>query len=69
MRTYQKTACTDLYTYDILYGGHKTDAGVGLGRRRRFLDICGFPFSTSFWNIFLKELRDSVVFSVVQAIL
>jgi hypothetical protein len=69
MRTYQQTVCTDLDTYDILYAGHKTDAGVGLGRRRRFLDSCWFPFSTSFWIIFLTELRDSVVFSIVQAIL
>jgi hypothetical protein len=69
MRTYQQTAWTDLDTYDVLYGGHKTDAGVGLGSRRRFLDICGFPFSTSYWNIFLIELRDSIVFSVVQTIL
>jgi hypothetical protein len=28
MRTYQHTAFTDLDRYDILYGGHKSDAGV-----------------------------------------
>jgi hypothetical protein len=36
MRTYQHTAFTVLDRYDIFYGGHKSDAGVGLGRR--FLD-------------------------------
>jgi hypothetical protein len=37
MRTYQYTAFTVLDRYDIFYGGHKSDAGVGSGRRRRFL--------------------------------
>jgi hypothetical protein len=68
MRTYQETACTDIDIFDILYAGHKTDLGVGLGHRRRFLDCCGFPFSISFWNIFLTELRDSVVFSVAKTV-
>jgi hypothetical protein len=38
MSTYQHTAFTVPDRYDILYGGHKSDAGVGSGRRRRFLD-------------------------------
>jgi hypothetical protein len=29
MRTYQHTAFTLLDRYDLLYGGHKNDAGVG----------------------------------------
>jgi len=36
MRTYQYTAFAVLDRYDILYGGHKSDAGVGSGRRLRF---------------------------------
>jgi hypothetical protein len=48
MRTYQHTAFTVLDKHDILYGGHKSDAGVGSGRRRRFLDLYGFRFSTTF---------------------
>jgi hypothetical protein len=38
MRTYQLTAFTVLNKYDILFGGHKSDAVVGSGCRRRFLD-------------------------------
>jgi hypothetical protein len=68
MRTYQHTALAVLDRYDILYGGHKSDAGVGSGRRRRFLDWCGFRFSTTLWNVFEIELRDSVVFSVVKTV-
>jgi hypothetical protein len=66
MRTYQHTAFTVLDRYDTLYGGHKSDAGVGSGRRRQFLSWYGFHFSTTLWNVFIIELRDSVVFSVVQ---
>jgi hypothetical protein len=69
MRTYQHTAFAVLDKYDILYGGDKNDAGVGSGRRRRFLDWYGFRFSTTFWNVFVIELRDSVVFSVVQTVM
>jgi hypothetical protein len=69
MRTYQHTAFTALDRYDILYGGHKSDAGVGSGRERRFLDLYGFRFSTTFWNVFVIEVRDSVVFSVVQTVM
>jgi hypothetical protein len=68
MRTYQDTAFTILDRYDILYSGHKSDAGVGSGRRR-FLDSYGFRFSTTFCNMFVIELRDSVVFSVVQTVM
>jgi hypothetical protein len=42
MRTYQHTAFTVLDRYDILYGGQEGDAGVGTGRRRRFLDYMDF---------------------------
>jgi hypothetical protein len=38
MRTYQYTAFTVLDRYDVLYAGHKSDASVGSGRRRRFLN-------------------------------
>jgi hypothetical protein len=38
MRTYQHTTFADLDRYDIFHGGYKSDAGVGSGRRRRFLD-------------------------------
>jgi hypothetical protein len=38
MRTYQHTAFAVLDRYDVLYDGHKSDADVGSGRRRRFLD-------------------------------
>jgi hypothetical protein len=48
MHTYQYTAYTVLDKYDILYAGQKSDAGVGSGRRRRFLDLYGFRFSTTF---------------------
>jgi len=48
MRTYQNTAFTVLDTYDIFYRGHKSDNGVGSGRRCRFLDWYGFRFSTTF---------------------
>jgi hypothetical protein len=34
MGTYQHTAFTILDRYDVLYGGHKSDAGVVSGRRR-----------------------------------
>jgi len=69
MRTYQHTAFTVLDRYHTLYGGHKSDAGVGSGRRRRFLDWYGFWISTTLWNVFVIELRDSVVFSVVQTVM
>jgi len=32
---------------DIFHGEHKSDAGVGLGRRHRFLDSYGFRFYTT----------------------
>jgi hypothetical protein len=38
MRTYQYTAFSVLDRYDTLYAVHKSDASVGSGRRRRFLD-------------------------------
>jgi hypothetical protein len=69
MRNYQHTAFTLFDRYDILYDGYKSDAGVGLGRRRRFSDCYGFRFSTTVWNVFIIELRDAVVLSVVQAVM
>jgi hypothetical protein len=69
MRTYQHTAFTVFDTYDILYDGHESDAGVGSACRRRFLDLYGFRFSTTLWIVNVTELRDSVMFSVVQTIL
>jgi hypothetical protein len=44
MRTYQHTAFIVLDRYDILRGGHKSDAGVGSERRRRFLYLYIFIF-------------------------
>jgi hypothetical protein len=38
MRSYQHTTFAVLDRYDTLFGAHKTDAGVGSGRRRRFSD-------------------------------
>jgi hypothetical protein len=69
MHTYQHTAFTVLDRYYILYAAHKSDAGVGLGRRCRFLDWYGFRFSTTLWKMFIPELRDSVLFSVVQTVM
>jgi hypothetical protein len=68
MRTYQHTAYIVIDRY-ILYGEHKSDAGVDSGRRRRFLDWYRFRFSTVLWNVFVTELLDSIVFSVVQTVL
>jgi hypothetical protein len=68
MRTYQHTAFIVLDRYDILNGGHKSNAGVGLGCRR-FLDWYGFRISTTLWNVFVIELRDSILFSVVQTVM
>jgi hypothetical protein len=67
MRTYQHTTFAVIDRYDIFYGGYKSDAGVGSGRRYRFLNSYGFRFSTTLWNI-LIELRDSVVFSVIKTV-
>jgi hypothetical protein len=69
IRSYQHTAFAVLDTYDTLYGTHKTDARVGSGCRRRFLDWYGFRFSTTLRNMFVIELRDSIVFSVVQTVM
>jgi hypothetical protein len=68
MRTYQHPAFAIVDRYDTLYCGHKSDAGVGSGRRRRFLHLHGFRFSTTFYSVFVTELRDSVVFSVVKTV-
>jgi hypothetical protein len=68
MRTYQHPAFAIVDRYDILYGGHKSDAGVGSGRRCWFLDLYGFGFSTSLWNVSVIELRDSVGFLVAKTV-
>jgi hypothetical protein len=62
IRTYQHTAFTVLDRYDILYGGHESDAAGGSGRRRRLLVWYGFCFFTTLWNVFVIELRNSAVF-------
>jgi hypothetical protein len=69
MRTYQHIAFAVLDRYDTLYGRHKSDAGVGSRRRRRFLDLYGFCFSIMLWNVFETAVHDSVVFLVAQKIL
>jgi hypothetical protein len=51
-----------------LYGGHESDAGVGSGRGRRFLDWYRFLFSATLWNVFVIELRDSVLISVAKTV-
>jgi len=48
MRTYHHTGLAVHDRYDIFYGGHKSDAGVGSGRRRRFSDSYEFRFSIMF---------------------
>jgi hypothetical protein len=52
MRTSQNTAFAVHDRCDTLYGGYKSDAGVGSGRRRWFLDLYGFRFSTTLWNVY-----------------
>jgi hypothetical protein len=47
MCTYQHAAFTVLDRYVLLYGEHKSDAGVGSGRWRRFSDLYGFLISTT----------------------
>jgi len=69
MCTSQFTAFTFVVRYGILYAGHESNAGVGSVRWRRFLDLYGFRFSTKFQNVFVIEMRDSFVFSVVQTAL
>jgi hypothetical protein len=69
MRTYQHTAFTVLDRYDTLLGGFKSDAGVGSGLRRQFLDPYEFHFTTTLWNVFEVALRDLVLFSAVQTVL
>jgi hypothetical protein len=69
MRNYQHVGFDILDRYDIFYGGDEKDAGVVSGHRRRILNFYGFPFSTTLGNEFLKELCDSVVFSVVQMVM
>jgi hypothetical protein len=69
MRTYQHIAFAVLDRYDTFYGGHQSDVGVGSGRRRRFLDLYGSRFFMTLGNVFVIELRDSVVFSVAKTIL
>jgi len=69
MRTYQLTAFVVLDRYVILSGGHNSDAGVGSGCGRPFIDFYGFGFSSTLWNVFVMEMRDSVAFSVVQTVM
>jgi hypothetical protein len=51
VRTYEHTAFAVRDRYDILYGGHESDASVSSGRRRRFLNWYGFHFSTTLWMV------------------
>jgi hypothetical protein len=69
MRTYQHTAFTVPDRYDIFYLGYNFDAGVGLGRRRRFLDLYGFRFSKKLRNMFLIEVCNFIVFSAVETVM
>jgi len=47
------THCHHCSWYDILFAEDESDAGVGSGRRRRFLYWHGFRFSTTWWNVFV----------------
>jgi hypothetical protein len=69
MRSKQHIAFKVLNKYDILYRGQKSDAGVGLGRRRRCLDFQRITLLHNVLNVLVIELRDSVVFSVVQTVM
>jgi hypothetical protein len=69
MRTYQHIALAVLDRYNTFHGGHQSDVGVGSGRRRRFLDLYGLRFFMTLGNVFVIELRDSVVFSVVETVM
>jgi hypothetical protein len=69
MRTSYHNAFTVFDWYDVMDTGEETDAGVGSGRRRRFLVWYGFSFSTTLANVFVIEMHDSVVFSAVRTIL
>jgi len=69
MRTYQHKAFTVLDRYDILYAGHKCDAGVGSGRRRRFYRLIWSLLLHKFLKVFLIEVRDSVVLSIVLTVM
>jgi hypothetical protein len=69
MHTYQHPALSVVDRYVTLYGGHKSDAGVGSGRWRRFLDLYEFRFSTTLSNVSVIELRDSVVFGSKDGLL
>jgi hypothetical protein len=51
MRSFQDTASMALDRYDILYARDESDAGVGTGRQRQFLNQYGFRFSTTLWNV------------------
>jgi hypothetical protein len=68
MRSMEDTAPIALID-DILYAGDKSDAGVGTGRRRQFLNLYGFRFSITLWNVLEIALWDSVVLSAVQTVL
>jgi hypothetical protein len=57
MRTCQHIAVTVLDKYDILFAENKSDAGVGSGRRRRYLDLYGLRLSTTLWNVFVIEVE------------
>jgi hypothetical protein len=65
MHSYQDTAFAVLDKYDILYGGHKTDAGVGSGRRRRFLDV-DFASPRRQKRVRNRTERISCVFGVIE---
>jgi len=48
MRIYHHTAFTVIERYYIVYHGHKSDAGVCSGRRRRFLFDIDFASAQCF---------------------
>jgi hypothetical protein len=68
MHTYEHTAFTVLDRYDILYGGHKSNAGVGLGRRRRFrasASIFTLIWISLFHNVVKRESNRTALFRCV----
>jgi len=65
MHTYQHTAFTVLDKCDILYVGHKSNDGIGLGRRRRLIWI---SLLHNVVKRVLNRIVHSVVISVVQTL-
>jgi hypothetical protein len=62
MRSYQDTAFAVLGRYDILYGGHKSDAGVGVD----FYIVVDFASPRPLKRVSNKTARISFVFGSTE---